>query len=222
MRKMNGEEFDELVSFFDGMARTTWLKQIHDTLKDTTGSWTDKEVLDVGCGTGRLLLRGAEEAKRLVGVDLSSEMVKASIQQFFYHELNGKSEFLVADAENLPFKEKTFDLALSTCVMFLLPDPAKGIREVHRILNDGGMIAMLNPTEKMSQETAASYAKENGISGFERTALLKWSNVSTRRHRYTENEMTGLLQDLHFTEIKHKEVLGGLAIISTAKKEQNS
>ncbi|MDM5316598.1 methyltransferase domain-containing protein [Fictibacillus sp. b24] len=219
---MNGEEFDELVSFFDAMARTTWLKEIHDTLKETTGSWVEKEVLDVGCGTGRLLLRGAEDAKKLVGVDLSSEMVKASIQQFFYHELSGKSEFVVADAEDLPFKDETFDLALSTCVMFLLPDPANGIREVNRILKQDGMIAMLNPSEKMSQETAASYGKEQGISGFERTALLKWSNVSTRRHRYTEDEMTALLQNLRFTEIKHKEVLGGLALITTAKKEQNS
>ncbi|MGM0803327.1 MAG: class I SAM-dependent methyltransferase [Bacillota bacterium] len=219
---MNGEEFDELVSFFDSMARTTWLKEVHDHLKEVTGSWSEKEVLDVGCGTGRLLLRGAEEANRLVGVDLSSEMIKASIQQFFYHELSGKSEFIVADAENLPFTDHSFDLALSTCVMFLLPDPAKGISEVHRVLKDDGEIVMLNPSGKMSQENAASFAKENGISGFERTALLKWSNVSTRRHRYSTDEMTELLHNLHFTEVQHYEVLGGLAIISKAKKTQNS
>lgn len=34
MRKMNGEEFDELVSFFDSMARTEWLSGVHDTLKE--------------------------------------------------------------------------------------------------------------------------------------------------------------------------------------------
>jgi ubiquinone/menaquinone biosynthesis C-methylase UbiE len=222
LRKMNGEEFDELVSFFDSMARTSWLKRVHDTLKETTGSWKDKDILDVGCGTGRLLLRGAEEANKLVGVDLSSEMVKASIQQFFYHELSGKSQFLVADAENLPFEDESFHLALSTCVMFLLPDPSKGIKEINRVLKKDGLIAMLNPSEKMSQETAAQYAKENDISGFERTALLKWSNVSTRRHRYTTDEMTALLEELHFSEVTHKEVLGGLAIISMAKKEQDS
>jgi ubiquinone/menaquinone biosynthesis C-methylase UbiE len=222
LRKMNGEEFDELVSFFDSMARTSWLREIHDTLKETTGTWNEKDVLDVGCGTGRLLLRGAEEANKLVGVDLSSEMVKASIQQFFFHELSSKSEFLVADAEDLPFDDGSFDLALSTCVMFLLPDPDKGINEIHRILKKDGVIAMLNPSEKMSQETAAQYAKDKGITGFERTALLKWSNVSTRRHRYTLNEMTTLLKDRHFTDVRHKEVLGGLAIISMAKKEQNS
>jgi ubiquinone/menaquinone biosynthesis C-methylase UbiE len=222
LRKMNGEEFDELVSFFDSMARTTWLKKVHDRLKEVTGSWMEKDVLDVGCGTGRLLLRGAEEANRLVGVDLSSEMVKASIQQFFYHELSGKSEFIVADAENLPFQDQSFHLALSTCVMFLLPDPAKGINEVHRVLKDDGQIIMLNPSGKMSQENAASYAKENDISGFERTALLKWSNVSTRRHRYSTDEMTELLHNLDFTDVQHQEVLDGLAIISKAKKAQNS
>ncbi|MDR7074505.1 ubiquinone/menaquinone biosynthesis C-methylase UbiE [Fictibacillus barbaricus] len=222
MRKMNGEEFDELVSFFDSMARTSWLKQIHDTLKEMTGLWNGKDVLDVGCGTGRLLLRGAEEANRLVGVDLSSEMVKASIQQFFYHELSGKSEFLVADAEKLPFKDDSFDLALSTCVMFLLPDPVQGIKEMCRVLKTGGQIAMLNPSEKMSQETAVQYAKEKGISGFERIALLKWSNVSTKRHRYTTEEMTELLENLQFTEISHSEVLGGLAIITIAKKKETT
>jgi ubiquinone/menaquinone biosynthesis C-methylase UbiE len=222
LRKMNGDEFDELVSFFDSMARTSWLKHIHDRLKEKTGTWKEKDVLDVGCGTGRLLLRGAEEANRIVGVDLSSEMVKASIQQFFYHELSGKSEFLVADAEKLPFKDNSFDLALSTCVMFLLPDPEQGIKEIHRVLKMGGQIAMLNPTEKMSQETAAQYAKENGISGFERTALLKWSNVSTRRHRYTNEEMTSLLKNLHFSEVSHSKVLGGLAIITIAKKQKKT
>jgi hypothetical protein len=85
------------------------------------------------------------------------------------------------------------------------------------VLKAGGRIAMLNPSEKMSQETAVQYAKENGISGFERTALLKWSNVSTRRHRYTKNEMTGLLENLNFSCISHTEVLGGLAIITVAQ-----
>lgn len=84
MRKMQGEEFDSLVSFFDDMARTKWLGAVHDELKQASGSWEGKSVLDVGCGTGRLLLRGVEEASMLTGVDLSSEMVKASKQNFFF------------------------------------------------------------------------------------------------------------------------------------------
>ncbi|MDN4073502.1 class I SAM-dependent methyltransferase [Fictibacillus terranigra] len=218
MRKMNGEEFDELVAFFDGMARTSWLGEVHDQLKEKTGSWKDKKVLDVGCGTGRLLLRGADEATQLTGVDLSSEMIKASAQNFFFHNRSEKGEFVVGDACDLPFTDDRFDVALSTCVMFLLPEPDKGIQEMIRVLGNGGVLGMLNPSSKMSQMEAFRFCKDHDISGFEQTAMLKWANVSTRRHRYTSDELTTLLQGLSMKEVTHYEVLDGLAIITTAKK----
>lgn len=218
MRKMNGEEFDELVSFFDGMARTSWLGHVHDTLKEKTGSWKDKTVLDVGCGTGRLLLRGADEAAKLTGVDLSSEMIKASTQNFFFHNRSEKGEFLIADACDLPFENEKFDLALSTCVMFLLPEPEAGISEMIRVLKNSGTLGMLNPSRKMNQMEAFQYCKEHGISGFEQTAMLKWANVSTRRHRYTSDQLTYLLEESGLKEVQHDEVLDGLAIITSAKK----
>lgn len=218
MRKMNGEEFDELVSFFDSMARTTWLGGIHDTLKEKTGSWRDKNVLDVGCGTGRLLLRGADEADKLTGIDLSSEMIKASTQNFFFHNRSKKGEFLIGDACDLPFGDESFDVALSTCVLFLLPEPEVGIKEMIRVLKPGGTLAMLNPSEKMNQMEAFQYCKQHNISGFEQTAMLKWANVSTRRHRYISDSLTSLLITNGLEEVTHHEVLDGLAIITIAKK----
>ncbi|KSU85014.1 class I SAM-dependent methyltransferase [Fictibacillus sp. S7] len=218
MRKMNGEEFDELVSFFDSMARTEWLSGVHDTLKEKTGSWESKNVLDVGCGTGRLLLRGADEAAKLTGIDLSSEMVKASIQNFFFHNRSEKSEFVVGDACDLPFDDASFDLTLSTCVMFLLPEPELGIKEMIRVLKSGGTIGMLNPSEKMNQKEAFQYCKDHQICGFEQTAMLKWANVSTRRHRYSSRELTALLEKNGLSDVEHHEVLAGLAIVTIAKK----
>lgn len=76
---------------------------------------------------------------------------------------------------------------------------------------------MLNPSEKMNQMTAFEYSKANNITGFEQTALLKWSNVSTRRHRYSEEDMTNLLIELGAKEVENTEVLGGLAMITSAK-----
>lgn len=218
MRKMNGEEFDQLVSFFDGMARTSWLGSIHDTLKELSGTWKEKRVLDVGCGTGRLLLRGADEAEKLTGVDLSTEMVKAARQNFFLHNRSEKGEFLVGDACKLPFSDETFDVSLSTCVMFLLPEPREGVSEMVRVTKKDGSLAMLNPSLHMKQSEAFQYCRENGISGFEQEAMLKWANVSTRRHRYSSEELTALLNELGLSFVRHHEVLGGLALITVAKK----
>ena len=217
MRKMQGEEFDSLVSFFDDMARTNWLGAIHDELKQASGSWEEKSVLDVGCGTGRLLLRGVEEANMLTGVDLSSEMVKASKQNFFFLNRSNKSHFLEGDACNLSFEDNTFDLALSTCVMFLLPEPEAGMKEMIRVTKEGGKIVMLNPSLQMDQMAAFEYAKKHGMSGFEQTSLLKWSNVSTKRHRYTPDQLSEKLKGLGAKETKHVEVLDGLAIITVAE-----
>ncbi len=216
MRKMHGEEFDSLVSFFDDMARTKWLGGVHDKLKQASGSWEGKSVLDVGCGTGRLLLRGVEEASMLSGVDLSSEMVKASKQNFFFLNRANKSHFSEGDACALSFEDHTFDLSLSTCVMFLLPEPEAGMKEMIRVTKDSGRIVMLNPSIKMDQMAAFQYAKQQGLSGFEQTSLLKWSNVSTRRHRYSPDELSEKLKTLGAKETKHVEVLDGLAIITVA------
>ncbi len=216
MRKMEGEDFDQLVSFFDGMARTSWLSSIHDKLKIQSGSWEGAHVLDVGCGTGRLLLRGIEEAEHVTGVDLSSEMIKASKQNFFLHNRAEKSTFLIGDAYDLPFEDDTFQVSLSTCVMFLLPEPEKGLKELIRVTSPEGTITMLNPSKKMNQLNAFDYSKKNGITGFEQTTLLKWSNVSTRRHRYTSLELTELLTRLGAKKVSHQEVLDGLAVITTA------
>ncbi len=216
MRKMQGEEFDSLVSFFDDMARTKWLGAVHDELKQASGSWEEKSVLDVGCGTGRLLLRGVEEASMLTGVDLSSEMIKASKQNFFFLNRSNKSHFSEGDACKLAFEDDSFDLSLSTCVMFLLPEPEAGMKEMIRVTKKGGKVVMLNPSLQMDQMAAFSYAKKHNMSGFEQTSLLKWSNVSTKRHRYSPDQLSEKLKGLGAKETKHVEVLDGLAIITVA------
>ncbi|MCA0988012.1 class I SAM-dependent methyltransferase [Guptibacillus algicola] len=217
MRKMQGEEFDSLVSFFDDMARTKWLGEIHDELKHASGSWENKSVLDVGCGTGRLLLRGVEEASLLTGVDLSTEMLKASKQNFFFRNRVEKTHFSVEDACDLSFENNVFDLSLSTCVMFLLPEPEEGMKEMIRVTKTAGKVVMLNPSLRMDQSAAFSYAKKHGMSGFEQTSLLRWSNVSTKRHRYTSEELSEKLKTLGAKEVNHIEVLEGLAIITVAQ-----
>jgi ubiquinone/menaquinone biosynthesis C-methylase UbiE len=217
MKKMQGEDFDQLVRFFDGMATTSWLSSIHEKLKEATGSWEGKKVLDVGCGTGRFLLRGANEAEHVIGIDLSSEMVKACKQTFFFHELEKKASFVVGDACDLPFEDNEFTIAVSTCVLFLLPEPTTAMDEMIRVLKANGIIAMLNPSLKMNQQEAFRYCNENGLTGFEQKTLLQWSTISTSRHRYRTEQLTAFFTEKGAKEVVNTEVLNGLAIITIAK-----
>jgi ubiquinone/menaquinone biosynthesis C-methylase UbiE len=103
--------------------------------------------------------------------------------------------------------------------MFLLPEPEKGISEMVRVTKDSGQLLMLNPSPKMSVETASSYIAQHRMDGFEAEALLKWSNVSTARHRYSKDELRDIFTAHGLGELEFIEVLDGLAHITSAIKK---
>jgi len=93
-------------------------------------------ILDVGCGTGKLL-KSAEArfpGAKLVGVDAAIEMVKYAQTS----NPTGTIQFQRATAEELPFSNASFDLVLSTMTFHHWSDQTKGIAEVARVLTPGG------------------------------------------------------------------------------------
>lgn len=94
-------------------------------------------VLDVGCGTGRLL-RSAEERfpnAALEGVDAAIEMVKYAQA---VNPARSRIRFQRATAEKLPFSAGQFDLLFSTMTFHHWDDQRRGVAEVARVLTPGG------------------------------------------------------------------------------------
>ena len=87
-------------------------------------------ILDVGCGTGRLLRKASEEwpNARLVGVDAAEKMIEQAKQLF------PQAEFHFAMAESLPLPDASVDLAFSTLSFHHWTNQAKGVSEVARVL----------------------------------------------------------------------------------------
>lgn len=222
MRRMEGAEFDQLVDFFDQMATTNWLSQLHSHLKQQSGSWQGKAVADIGCGTGRLLLRGSTEASELTGVDLSAGMVTRANALFQEKGIAHKAKAVQGDAASLPLASGAFDIAFSTCVLFLLPDLHQGVKEMARILKPGGIAILLNPAPAMAVETARAYAQRQQFLKEETDYLLKWATVSERRHRKSTAELSDILKNWGFADVSHELVLEGLALISKAEKQPAS
>jgi ubiquinone/menaquinone biosynthesis C-methylase UbiE len=91
-------------------------------------------IVDVGCGTGRLL-RSAKErwpTARLIGVDPSEGMIEIA------RKLNPHAEFYIAPAEAIPLADVSVDLAFSTISFHHWSNQLGGIREIARILRPGG------------------------------------------------------------------------------------
>ncbi len=99
-------------------------------------------VLDIGCGGGVDTLVSATMVGRegkVMGIDMVSEMLKRAMENVGKTTLKNVS-FQEASAEDLPFADEIFDVVISNGVFNLVPDKAKALSEVFRVLKPGGRV----------------------------------------------------------------------------------
>jgi arsenite methyltransferase len=107
----------------------------------TLGALKEGEsVLDVGCGAGVDTLIAATMVGpkgRVVGIDFMPEMLGRAAENLRKTAL-GNVSFQEASAEDIPFSEESFDVAISNGVFNLIPDKFKALKEVLRVLKPFG------------------------------------------------------------------------------------
>jgi len=132
--------FDEWATTYE----THWMQRlifdpIQSTLLDLAASHVPqpRSILDVGCGTGRLLRTASERfsSARLEGVDAAPQMVE---QATGLMPTGAPIHFQQATAEALPFADGQFDLVFSTMTFHHWADQRKGVTEVARVLAPDG------------------------------------------------------------------------------------
>ncbi|MBI2834098.1 MAG: class I SAM-dependent methyltransferase, partial [Acidobacteria bacterium] len=94
-------------------------------------------VLDAGCGGGGMPLSLAEEARRVVGIDLVDRFRGAGVRLARERRLSNLF-FSRANGLALPFRDRTFDLVLSHAVIEHVPDATQYLRECARVLKPSG------------------------------------------------------------------------------------
>ena len=98
-------------------------------------SMTRGRVLELGVGTGLNLplYRGVEE---VVGVDISEKMLEKAKRK----KVKVRAKLIRADAGKLPFPDESFDPAVSTFFLCVVPDKEQVIEEIRRVLKPGGVL----------------------------------------------------------------------------------
>lgn len=96
------------------------------------------QILDVGCGTGKLLELAVQEWPRaqLYGVDPAARMLEVAARRL------PQAQLTPATAECLPFDDESIDLVFSTTSLGHWDCPQSGLREIHRVLRPGGSLLM--------------------------------------------------------------------------------
>ncbi len=94
-------------------------------------------AVDLGCGTGELILELAKTAKTVIGVDNSPEMLKQA--EIRLKKANtGNIQLRLGELEHIPMGNQEADAAFVNMVLHHLPAPSDGIKEAGRILKAGG------------------------------------------------------------------------------------
>lgn len=101
-------------------------------------------VLDLGSGAGLdsvLAARAVGPHGKIIGIDMTEAMVAKARRNAAMLGLDNV-QFLVGSIDDLPLASGTVDVAISNGVFNLCPDKLTVLREVHRVLRDGGRLQM--------------------------------------------------------------------------------
>jgi SAM-dependent methyltransferase len=131
-------------------------------------------VLDLGSGAGFdcfLAAKKVGDTGKVIGVDMTEEMIekaRKNAEKYGYKNV----EFKLGEIEDLPIEDNSIDVAISNCVINLVPDKEKAFREIFRVLKKDGKIYLSDIVllEDISEELKNN---EELLAGCVGGALLK-------------------------------------------------
>jgi demethylmenaquinone methyltransferase / 2-methoxy-6-polyprenyl-1,4-benzoquinol methylase len=129
--------YDSVLDWMTLYQDRTWKRRMLEKLALGEGA----RILDIGCGTCVLEERYQLKASEVVGIDITSGMIRLAQQK----GLGSVSMLGLADAEHLPFREESFDLVVS-CYVPKYCNTERFVEELARVLKPGGKAAVYDFT----------------------------------------------------------------------------
>jgi ubiquinone/menaquinone biosynthesis C-methylase UbiE len=133
------EKYNQFARWYD------WIEGIPDLLglskfRQRLLRRASGNVLEIAVGTGKNL-KFYRRGSRVIALDLSREMLNVARKRAA--KLSIEVSFLVADAEALPFSDKSFDTIISTLSSCTFPNPVSAFREMARVCKPSGRMLLL-------------------------------------------------------------------------------
>jgi demethylmenaquinone methyltransferase/2-methoxy-6-polyprenyl-1,4-benzoquinol methylase len=140
--------FDNIAPYYDFLNRflslgidVSWRRKMIRKLKGEG----PKVLLDVATGTGDVAIEMTKQLspERIVGLDLSHEMLEVGRKKIKNKKLDALIEMVQGDSENLPFEDNTFDAITVAFGVRNFETLEKGMQEMNRVLKPGGRLVVL-------------------------------------------------------------------------------
>jgi SAM-dependent methyltransferase len=123
---------------------TETITDVHERVMQSLQPQTGERFLDLACGTGAVAELAEATGADVTGLDLAPGLIETAKERARDQGL--EIEYVVGDAEELPFEDDSFDVVASTCGIMFTPDHRASARELARVTARGGRVALANWT----------------------------------------------------------------------------
>ena len=118
-----------------------------ERLIERSGIKSGDHVLEIGCGGGFFLpyaARAVGAEGRVYGLDIAEDMLERSLDHLAKVpvEIRERVKLVQRTAYELPFDDASLDVVILVAALMEVPDPARCLREVHRVLKPEGVLAV--------------------------------------------------------------------------------
>ncbi len=191
--------FDRQAEVYDSTYYGQHARKTYDAVIAAMDRYAFKSVLDIGCGTGNMLLQIlGRHAVEAAGIDLSDKMLDIAKER-----MGTAADLRKGDSEHLPWENGKFDMVICTDSFHHYPNPKAVLREMGRVLAKGGKVVVADPWLPSPFRQIANIFMPFGKDG----------DIKM----YSEREMKKMLEECNLEFISWRK-LGRSAFVAVASK----
>ena len=214
-------EYDFINNLITFGSHKKWKKEIVEISKKIK----PKKILDLATGTADIAIElSALENCEIIGTDISSKMLRIGKSKIEDLNLNEKIILEKGDAENLKYKDRTFDVVTIGYGVRNFTNLKNSLKQVYRVLKKDGILIILetslpsNPIIRFFYNIHAKlYVRIVGKIFSNNSNAYDYLESSAKTFPYGEDFMK-ILRDVNFKDIRLKIKLFGASTIYIAKK----
>ncbi|MBT9315160.1 bifunctional demethylmenaquinone methyltransferase/2-methoxy-6-polyprenyl-1,4-benzoquinol methylase UbiE [Leptothoe spongobia] len=221
--------FDRIAPVYDDLNQSLSFG-LHTVWKQMAVDWSGTQlgmtVLDVCCGSGDLALLLARQVGahgQVTGADFAVEQLAIAAKRAAAKGYTPRTNWVEADALNLPFAANHYDAATMGYGLRNLIDIPRGLRELHRVLKPGAKAAVLDfhrPNSILVQQFQQWYLDTIVVPAAQRCGLTEeYAYIGPSVDRFPiSREQVELAHQAGFSKAVHYPLAGGMMGVLVAQK----
>lgn len=200
----------------------SWRRRVKAEIQDILNN-KDAVVLDVACGTGDLSLELKRDFKAtVIGTDFCRPMLAVAAEKNITEKI--AIPYLEADAMSLSFADNTFDALTIAFGLRNLPNHIAGLKELHRVIKDGGKLVILEFSEPRLPVFRQLYrlyfsAILPRIGGLVSGSLGAYKYLPESVSKFPDQKaLASMMEQCGFTNVSYQNLTGGIAALHSGTK----